>query len=131
VDTPVASLDLAETLAKIGGTSLGEDADAQELAEVLGKGSTISRPILSEAIRYGIERKALRENTIKLIQSNAGNELFLLNSDPMEQRNMADSQPATVEQMKSRLPAGEQISGTKAQASQSDQERLKVLGYTE
>jgi arylsulfatase A-like enzyme len=131
VDTPVASLDLAETLAKIGGTSLGEDADAQELAEVLGKGSTISRPILSEAIRYGIERKALRENTIKLIQSNAGHELFLLNSDPAEQRNVADSQPATVEQMMGRLPAGDQISGTKAQASQSDQERLKILGYTD
>ena len=131
VDTPVASLDLAETLARIGGTSLGDDADAQGLAEVLGNGATVARPVLSEAIRYGIERKALRENAVKLIQSTAENELYLLDSDPTEQTNEADSQPDTVKEMTDLLPAGDQISGTKAQASQSDQERLKVLGYTD
>jgi arylsulfatase len=131
VTLPVATLDVAATLAQIGGTDLGPESDAQALSEVFGTGESSNRTVLSEALRYGVERKALRQDQMKLIQSATRSELYALDSDPLESTDLASEQADTVQALVAKLPQGQQVSGSTAKASQTDQDRLKVLGYTD
>jgi arylsulfatase len=129
VYTPVGSMDVAETIARIAGTTLGPDGDAKALLEVLGEGETLGRPVLSEAIRYGMERKALLDGAMKLIHSESEDEIYALGSDPGETDNLAATEPETLEALLQLLPENTVVAGTAAETSSAERERLKMLGY--
>jgi arylsulfatase A-like enzyme len=131
IQTPVASLDLAATLARLGEADLGAEVDSQVLAEVFGEGPSTDRSVLSEALRYGTERKALRQGQSKLIHGASHSELYNLSSDPMELADQAPTKAARVRELVSKLPQGASVTGTSAESSQSEQERLKALGYSD
>ena len=131
VSDPVGTVDVAETLARVAGTSLGSDHDSVVLTEVFGEPRTAPRQVLSEAIRYGIERKALRVTTDKLIQATTGSELYDLDSDPAESRDLAGVNPERVRVLTDALPRHQAVTGSAAEASQTDQARLNALGYVD
>ena len=131
IDAPVGTVDVAETLARIGGSTWGSDHDSGVLAEVFWEEREAPREVLSEAIRYGIERKALRVSNNKLIHTATETELYDLDADPMEVNNHAQRSPDTVGALVGALPQYETVTGSAAEASQTDQARLNALGYVD
>ena len=131
IDANVGSIDVAETIAQVAGTTLGKDTDSIALPEVLGRGVSTDRPVLSEALRFGKERKALQNGPIKFIASNVEKELYDLADDPSEQRNLAVSQPDVLMRIEAQLPQSGTVQGSEISPDDRGAAQLKALGYTE
>jgi arylsulfatase A len=109
-DTVACSVDLLPTLAELCGVKLAHDVDGTSLATVLrGTG-----PVEREAIYWhyphyanqgGRPGGAIRTGDWKLIEfyETGRRELFNLNSDPRESRNLAAQEPARVQQLAAML----------------------------
>jgi arylsulfatase A-like enzyme len=102
VETPVSLLDLAPTLAEVAGASLAPEVEGQSLVPAL-RGETVrARPIYSESLyRVPHELKAMRWNGHKLIYdlTEGRLELYDLQADPGEQRDVAADSPQVAEAM--------------------------------
>ena len=131
IDANVGSIDIAETIAQIAGTTLGTDIDSVALPEVLGRGQSKDRPVLSEALRFGTERKALQSGPLKFIGSAKQKELYNLLNDPGEQQNIAVSDPDALGTLESQLPKAGDIQGSEISPDEKGAAQLRALGYTE
>jgi arylsulfatase A-like enzyme len=102
IDTPVALLDLAPTLAQIAGTSLPSEAEGSSLVSSLRGEVLEGKPILSESLyRVPYELKALRQGDYKLIYNvDAGDfELYHLGLDPAEEQNIIQEESQVAKAM--------------------------------
>ncbi len=83
-------------------------AGAQPLpgpAEALVEGRVLDTPVGAQAMRFGTEKSAVRLGKLKLIRTRDGDELYDLSLDPGELKNLAGSNPGTVQSLAGQLPA--------------------------
>jgi arylsulfatase A-like enzyme len=106
VETAVGLLDLAPTLLDVAGASIPPEAEGQSLVPALRGQALAERPVFSESLyRVPYELKAMRQNGFKLIYrvDDGSLELYDLNADPGEQRNLSGQDVQETEVMKSAL----------------------------
>jgi arylsulfatase A-like enzyme len=141
VDTAFArSLDLAPTILDTAGVSIPEVMQGVSLRP----GAVVARPesTFAEIDRYGQVLRAIRTRERKLIIANAGNPrglpseaLFDLQTDPGEQRNLAQGEPDAVRLLRAQLDRAIAFAEALAVAGQTGtldaatRERLRQLGY--
>ena len=129
VERPVRSLDVVPTILEIAGVELPDGLAGHRLAEALGEDGR-EAPAVSEAIRYGSERKAVREGRWKLVAHEGRKELYDLEADPNEQRDVASSHSDVVARLSVALP-GASEAGSSAEVDEALREQLQALGYVE
>jgi len=127
IERPVRSLDLVPTVLEIAGLPAPEGLAGVPLSEALG-GEGRDEPAVSEAIRYGTERKAVRDGRWKLVAHADQLELYDLEADPREQRDVSRSHSAVVARLSAWLP-GASEAGEAAEVDDALREQLEALGY--
>jgi arylsulfatase A-like enzyme len=102
----------------LDGCSLFNDAD--------------ERPLISEGIAYGHEKKAVIKKNWKLIHSEGDGVslLFDLSQDPEEKHNLAKLFPDKLAELKDLIPKT-QVTGETLEVDRDVQEQLRQLGYIE
>jgi arylsulfatase A-like enzyme len=103
VSVPVGGIDLFPTIAALAGVPAPAGLQGASLVPPLparpdgpgGSGPAPDRPLVSETIRLNAHLKAVRRETLKLIQSMDENraELYDLAADPLERRDLATARP--------------------------------------
>jgi arylsulfatase A-like enzyme len=127
----VRSFDVAPTIARIAGAQLDVADESFLLFEVFDE-TPIQAPAMSEALRYGVDRKAVRVGDHKLISDGNEVELYELSADPNETTNDANNQAGTVGELAELLRWG--VHSTDIEETEIDegtQEQLRQLGYVE
>jgi arylsulfatase A-like enzyme len=110
VETQVSMLDLLPTACEIAGAPVPAEAEGRSLVPLLRGEEIEELPAFSEAMLRGVtdsEKKSIRYNGFKLIYSTETGavELYDLQTDPVEQVNLAEQEPAIVERMLTELQA--------------------------
>ena len=106
VETPVGLLDLAPTLLDVAGASIPTEAEGQSLVPALRGQALAERPVFSESLyRVPDDWKTVRQAGYKLIYrvDDGRYELYDLNADPAEQRDLSGADLRVAETMKSAL----------------------------
>jgi len=127
----VRSFDVAPTIARIGNAELTVEDESFVLSELFGETPTIS-PALSEALRYGDERKAVRVEDDKLISDGENLELYELSLDPGETINQSNELVDKRDQLSELLVWDQEAAATEETVlDEATQEQLRQLGYLE
>lgn len=143
VDTLVSHVDLYDTLAALLGIEFeplppGRFSLATRVVPGIDAVPSASRTFtVMSANVNGPQQLALRTDKFKLIvypEGERGDEFYDLTSDPLEQSNLADTQPERVAELKSimelaRSAMVEADSQSPSEMSPETLERLKALGY--
>ncbi|MDB4433272.1 sulfatase-like hydrolase/transferase [bacterium] len=137
-DSPVQLIDVMPTLLDLAGLPRGENLDGASLAPLL-RGEAhggASRPAFAEA---DPGRLAVQTERFKLISSNAPplEELYDLEADPEESRNVASEFPEALERLRALIAAyaADMSRGDREQDApalpldEGTRERLRALGY--
>jgi arylsulfatase A-like enzyme len=132
VQDPVVLADLVPTFLEIAGAAPSEPSDYRSIGPVLfGRGALDARPLFWHMPNYtnqgGLPSGAVREGDWKLIEhyEDGRLELFNVESDPSEQRDVAASDPAKVAAMRGKLEAWRRsVSASMPQGNPSYQPRL-------
>jgi len=137
VDLPVTLLDLAPTLANLGGTS-ANDVSGRSLTRLLQGSSLPETARFISAVKHRPELQAVEERNFKLIHDRRGGSLALFNleADPTESSDTAADHPQILSELKAELAAHLKLAQDAPQAGSAplnDQavENLKSLGYLE
>jgi arylsulfatase A len=121
IDTPVISTDWTPTVLELCGLGSGEQFDGVSMANLLRGGDLPARPLYWHVPHYMNQGSrpagAIREENWKLIEHYEDQrlELFDLQADPGEQKNLADSEPHKAAAMRAKLEAWREA--TKAQTN--------------
>ncbi|MBI4894025.1 MAG: sulfatase [Acidobacteria bacterium] len=116
IDTPVSSVDFLPTFCQAAGVAPGE-VDGVSLMPLLGGGKLKPRPLFWHYPHYsnqgGEPGSAIREGRWKLIEFHQGGrrELFDLDQDPGETRNLISKEPAVARKRAATLDAWRKKSG--------------------
>jgi len=127
ISRPVSLDSVASTL--LGMKDLELKGAAPPLSE-FAKDTVKLRPQVSEALRYGRERKAVRQGQWKGIFGPMKVELYDLSTDPDELRDRVAEFPDQVEAMRAWLPTGAR-EGMPVNGGARLEEMLRTLGYTD
>jgi arylsulfatase A-like enzyme len=146
VKDPVSLVDVAPTVLDAFGITAPESFEGRSLMPVLEGGPIPARPLLSETelTRDGTHRVAIREGSVKYLLAVprrgeplrvVSEELYRLDQDPREQRNLAPSPEAE----RLRRAALAYLERARAEAAPPNPavltpealEKLKALGYIE
>ena len=126
---PVSLVDLAANIARIAGE---EWTGGGELwPELHARSVRTGQPAVSEAIRYGRERKAVRLGDWKAIYGPDKEELYYLKTDPQEQKNVRALFPDIAEGLRIFVPDAPQDRPVAADPSNAEREALRQLGYVD
>jgi len=137
------SIDIAPTLIARAGASAPPVMQGVDLAVPWAARSEKDRLHLAEEDHEGNVLRALRSTTWKWIEANEGNprglpleELFRVETDPNEQHNVVDAEPALARQMREQADAKVLYArehslegGGTAELTDAQREALKALGY--
>lgn len=118
VETRVALLDLLPTLADLVGVPIPSEARGRSLMPILQGELLEGRPIYSEGLhRTPFDLQSVIHQDYKLIYSASKQqvELYNLGSDPQEQTNLAETEPAKREELMALLQAWMERSQAAAQ----------------
>jgi arylsulfatase A-like enzyme len=138
-------IDVAPTLIGEAGAEPPAAMQGVDLRRAWGGRAEKDRLHLAEEDHEGNVLRALRTEDWKLIEANAGNprglperELFEIQSDPGEARNLAGSRQEVAERLARDAEATVQFAQSsalegaeRAELSQAECENLKALGYVE
>jgi arylsulfatase A-like enzyme/uncharacterized membrane protein YbhN (UPF0104 family) len=140
----VGLLDAAPTLIARSGAAQPEGMQGVDLGAGLAARSERNRMVFAEEDHEGNVLRALRTRDWKLIEANEGNprgvpprEVFQVSQDPGERRNLADSAPDRLAELRRHAEAQEQFARSraagsgKAELSSAEEEALRQLGYVE
>ncbi|NLX56553.1 MAG: sulfatase [Planctomycetaceae bacterium] len=136
VDTPVSSPDFWPTLQQLAGllAQPGQAPDGVSLVPLLQGGTLPDRALFWHYPHYGNQGgapgAAIRRGDWKLIEwyEDRRVELYQLASDPGEQINLADSEPARVETLRDELHAWQHQVGAKFPTPNADYDPAKTSG---
>lgn len=136
VDTPVSSPDFWPTLQQLAGllAQPGQTPDGVSLVPLLQGGTLPDRALFWHYPHYGNQGgapgAAIRRGDWKLIEwyEDRRVELYQLASDPGEQINLADSEPARVETLRDELHAWQHQVGAKFPTPNADYDPAKTSG---
>jgi arylsulfatase A-like enzyme/uncharacterized membrane protein YbhN (UPF0104 family) len=142
----VRHLDIVPTiLARAGAAAPAAAQGIDLLAQPLAARSEAARTHFAEEDHEGNVLEAVRTRDWKLIDANDGNprglpphELFAIEDDPNEQRNVIDSHAAVADELRQHGEAQRQLAASRAvegggaaDIDREECERLRVLGYVE
>jgi len=144
-DHLVRLIDIAPTLAARAGAEVPRSMQGTDLARPLAERSEAERMAYAEEDHEGNVLTAVRTPQWKLIEANRGNprglapvELFAVDRDPGEKRNLEAEQPARVAELRAHAQAQRQLAASRAgpaaeqaKLSKEECERLRVLGYVQ
>ncbi len=121
----VSLVDLAPTVLELCGIGHKLALDGRNLFDCSDE-----RFLISEAINYGHEKKAILQNNWKLIESQGDGVslLFDLSKDPKEKHNLAKTNPEKLKELKTLLPKT-QVKGDALKVDRDIEEQLRHLGY--
>jgi len=147
VERPLARLlDVAPTLARLGGADVPPGMQGMDLRDRTGELPERDRVVFAEEDHEGNVLTAVRTEDWKLIRANEDNprglepvELYDMESDPAQTENRRDeAPPALIEDLEAHLEAwqayaaGRAVEGAgEAELSKEECERLRVLGYVD
>jgi choline-sulfatase len=140
IETPVSHLDIFPTLLDALDLSIPDDLPGISLWPLMTQGDAIpTRGILAEGTLYGPPREVLIRWPWKLIQTGKARrmELFELDRDPEERRDLAQELPDRAEELRRelRLRVSSARAGLRqqveAEIDEETREQLKSLGYLE
>ena len=129
ITRPVSLVDLAANLAPLA--DLSWTGNGEIWPDVYAGRVQTGQPAISESIRYGRERKAVRLGDWKAIYGPDRDELYYLPTDPGEHSDVGAQFPDVVEGLRIFVPHAAQHAPIPVQASQSEQEALRQLGYVD
>ncbi len=140
IDAVVRHIDIAPTLADIGGAALHPDAHGASLLPLLSGNSQSPRIAFSEGLIRNAEKKAIRDGDRKLVYDSFGgaSELYDLRADPRELENLAARDVAATHRLKQQLTAWQSANEAKyaqlprsveAASDQSLIDALRAGGY--
>lgn len=128
VDRPVRSFDVVPTILALT-EAPPLDTHGDPLWEVLGgRSEGTDRGVGAQAMRFGTEKRSVRLENMKLIETRWGNELYDLSTDVQEALNLAESHPQEVERLVPYLPP-ERLGGQVNEIDEETQRQLESLGY--
>jgi len=139
--SPVGLVDVAPTLAELGGVTLPEPADGRSIAAALRSGTEPEarplfgiRPRLEKPYRehFG-EKRYVRTERWKLIRGeDTPDELYDLAADPSELNNLVAARPEIANGLRETLDrhvASTPVATSQAALSEEQKEALRALGY--
>jgi arylsulfatase len=128
VDRPVRSFDVVPTIVAITEAEpLNTHGDP--LWEVLGgRAEGADRGVGAQAMRFGTEKRSVRLESMKLIETRWGTELYDLSADPGETNNLAQTQTEDVDRLQVYLPP-ERSGGQVNEIDDETRKQLESLGY--
>lgn len=136
VEGAVGLRDVPVTILELMNLPRGDEMKGTSLVPDIQAGRAREREVYSEAIAYGYEKKSLRRGHWKYIYSLPGesNELYDLDTDPRETRNVAGQHPDTTEAMRARvfeiMAENSDTKQTKTPSISEEMRRnLQALGY--
>lgn len=139
--SPVGLVDVAPTLAELGGVALPGPADGRSIAAALRSGTEpASQPVFGIRPRFAKpyrehfgEKRYVRTERWKLIRGeDTPDELYDLAADPGELRNLASEQPEVAKGLRDTLDrhvASTPIATPQSGLSEEQKEALRALGY--
>ena len=128
VDRPVRSFDVVPTILALT-ESEPMETHGDPLWEVLGgRAEGADRGVGAQAMRFGTEKRSVRLENMKLIETRWGNELYDLSTDTLETDNLAQSHPQEVERLLTYLPPTRE-GGQVNEIDEETQRQLESLGY--
>ena len=137
-DAPVGLADVAATLAAaLTGEPIGEGRDLREPARGDGVGveffgGNLPPSVVDAGPPHGAPARAVVQGSEKLIERAGRLELYDLDVDPTEQRDLAGDRPERLRALTPRLPpldAGSPPHDPGGQLDASEREALRALGY--
>ena len=138
---PVGLVDVAPTLADLGGVALPGPADGRSIAAALRSGTEPdARPVFGIRPRFEKpyrehfgEKRFVRTERWKLIRGeDTPDELYDLAADPGELRNLAATQPEVAKGLRDTLDrhvASTPVATPQSSLSEEQKEALRALGY--
>lgn len=140
VSTTVGQVDVIPTLCELAGVAPDPAFLGRSLMPLIKEAETVDRPVLSHGNFWGPPKFGWRHGGYQLIQRPDGLELFHVDQDPGQTRNLAGAQPETarglLEDMQLALKAAAARSGTTPASggpvpvlSAEEVSRLRALGY--
>lgn len=141
--SPVGLVDVAPTLAELGGVTLPGPVDGRSIAAELRSGKEpASKPVFGIRPRFKMryrdhfgEKRSVRTERWKLIRGeDTPDELYDLAADPGELHNLAAIQPEVVKDLRAMLDqhaAITPVATPQADLSEEQREALRALGYAD
>ena len=107
IDAVARHVDIAPTLAEVGGAAFHSDAHGVSLLRLLDGSDDVPRVAFSEGLFLTAEKKAIRDGDSKLIYDpySGASELYDLRADPRELDNLAARDLAVANDLKQQLSA--------------------------
>ena len=138
-------IDVAPTLLALAGAPIPAGMQGKDLAVPMAQRSESERMHYAEEDHEGNVLRAIRTDSWKLIEANAGNprglppeELFAIGKDPRETQNVVEGNATVAAEMRKHAEAQRQLAasqavegGEQAKLTKEECEKLRVLGYVQ
>jgi arylsulfatase A-like enzyme len=144
-DHPVRHKDVAPTMLTLAGAPIPEAMQGKDLAVPYEQRTESERMHYAEEDHEGNVLRAIRTKDWKLIEANEGNprklapvELYSMENDRGETKNLEAAQPEVVTDLRAHADAQRQLAasqaveeGAQAKLGKDECEKLRVLGYVQ